>query len=138
LASFQKPATIAAIASAYTTDIWETNQDSVTPGLSNALAFKAQASTISSVDQILGDPMMRSVITTTLGIPQQIAFQPLDAQEHAISSRIDIKKFQSPSFVASFVQQYLIANAANAAASSSTTPDLTTLSIQSQGQGFFA
>src|SRR5271166_609994 len=44
LASFQTPTAIASIAHAYATATWETSQDTVTPGLSNALAFKAQAS----------------------------------------------------------------------------------------------
>jgi hypothetical protein len=136
LRSFQKPATIASIANAYATATWQTNQDSVTPGLSNALAFKGLASTITSVDQILGNPTMRTVITTALGIPEQIAFQSLNAQERAISTRIDITQFKDPKFVESFVQRYLIANAANASSSSSTTPDLTTLAVQ--GQGFLA
>jgi hypothetical protein len=131
LASFQSPATIASISSLYATDTWETNQDSVTPGLSNALAFKTTASTITSVDQILGDPTMRTVVTTALGIPEQIAFQDLNAQEQAISTRVDITKFKDPAFVNTFIQQYLIANAANA--SSSSTPDLTTLAVQGQG-----
>ena len=135
LASFQNPATIASIANLYATDTWETNQDQVTPGLSNALAFKAQASTITSVDQILGDPMMRTVVTTALGIPEQIAFQDLNAQEQAISTRLgSVSQFQNPTFVTSFVQKYLIANAASASSSSSSsTPDLTTLAIQAQG-----
>ena len=133
LASFQNPATIASIANLYATDTWETNQDQVTPGLSNALAFKAQASTITSVDQILGDPMMRTVVTTALGIPEQIAFQDLNAQEQAISTRLgNVSQFQNPTFVTSFVQKYLIANAANASASAST-PNLTALAIQAQG-----
>ena len=133
LKSLQNPATIAQIANDYATASWETSQDQVTPGLSNALAFKAQASTITSVDQILGDPTMRAVVTTTLGIPQQIAFQSLDAQEKAISSRIDITQFKSPSFVESFVQRYLIANAANASSSGSSSPDIMTLAIQAGG-----
>jgi hypothetical protein len=137
LAAMQTPATIASIANAYATATWETSQDSVTPGLSNALAFKTQASTITSVDQILGNPTMRTVVTTALGIPEQIAFQDLYAQEQSISTRLDITQFQNPSFVESFVQRYLIANAAatSSAASStgSSTPDLTTLAIQSQG-----
>jgi hypothetical protein len=136
LQSFQNPATIASIANAYATATWQTNQDSVTPGLSNALAFKAQASTITSVDQILGNPNMRTVVTTALGIPEQIAFQSINAQEQAISTRVDITQFQDPKFVESFIQRYLIANAANASSSSSTTPDLTTLAVQ--GQGFLA
>jgi hypothetical protein len=131
LASFQNPATIASLANLYATDTWETTQDTVTPGLSNALAFKAQASTITSVDQILGNPTMRTVVTTALGIPQQIAFQDLHAQEQAISTRLgNVSQFQNPAFVTSFVQKYLIANAANA---SSSIPDLTTLAIQAQG-----
>jgi uncharacterized protein DUF1217 len=133
LAAFQKPATIAAVANLFATDTWETSQDSVTPGLSNALAFKTQASSITSVDQILGDMAMRTVVTTALGIPEQIAFQSINAQEVAITSRVDIKKFQDPKFVETFLQQYLIASATAAAASSSSTPDLTTLAVQGQG-----
>jgi hypothetical protein len=133
LASFQNPATIASIASLYTTDTWETNQDSVTPGLSNALAFKAQASTITSVDQILGNPMMRTVVTTALGVPEQIAFQDINAQEQAISTRVNIAQFKDPAFVTTFIQQYLIANAASSSSSSSSAPDLTALSVEGQG-----
>jgi hypothetical protein len=63
----------------------------------------------------------------------QIAFQPLTAQENAISSRLDIKQFQDPKFVEKFVQRYLIANSANTSSSSSATPDLMTLAVQAQG-----
>jgi hypothetical protein len=134
LSSFQNPATIAAIANAYATATWQTSEDKVTPGLSNALAFKTQASTITTVDQILGNPTLRTVVTTALGIPQEIAFQDLGAQENAISSQLDVTKFKDPKFVESFMQRYLIANAASASSStSSTTPDLTTLAVQGQG-----
>ena len=133
LAALQSPSAIASISQAYAQATWQKNEDSVTPGLSNALAFKAQASTITSVDQILGNPTMRTVVTTALGIPQQIAFQDLVAQETAISSQLDVKQFQNPGFVESFLQRYLIANAASAASSSSSTPDLTTLAVQGQG-----
>jgi hypothetical protein len=135
LAAIQNPKVIAAVAQGYAQMTWENAQDSVTPGLSNALAFKASASTITSVDQILGDPNMRTVVTTALGIPQQIAFQSINAQEKAISSQLDITQFQKPSFVESFTQRYLIAASANAAASTSTTADLTSLAIQARGSG---
>jgi len=133
LASIQNPTAIASIAKAYATATWQNNEDTVTPGLSNALAFKAQASTITSVDQILGNSMMRTVVTTALGIPEQIAFQPMTAQEQAISSQVDIKQFQSPKFVESFVQRYLIANSANTSSSTGTGTDLTSLAVQAQG-----
>jgi RNase H-fold protein (predicted Holliday junction resolvase) len=130
LQAIQNPAAIASIAAAYTKATWEKNEDSVTPGLSNALAFKAQASTITSVDQILGNPTFHTVVTTALGIPEQIAFQDLGTQENAITSRVDIKRFQDPKFVESFTQRYLIANNGSSTASA---PDLTTLAVQGQG-----
>ncbi len=133
LASFQKPATIAAIANLYATNTWQAGQDSVTPGLSNALAFKQQAASITSVDQLLGNLTMRKVVTTTLGIPQEIAFQSINAQEQAISTRLDVKKFQDPKFVETFVQRYLIANAAAVASSPSTEPSLSSLAVQQRG-----
>jgi hypothetical protein len=131
LTSIQTPAAIASITAAYTKATWEAGEDAVAPGLSNALDFKARASTMTSVDQILGDPSIRSVVTTALGIPQQIAFQDITAQENAISSRLDVKNLQDPKFVETFAQQYLIANAGSASAASA--PDLTTLAIQGQG-----
>ncbi len=139
LKSIQNPAAIAAIAKSYAQATWQAGQDTVTPGLSNALAFRAGASKLTSVDLILGNPVMRKVVTTALGIPEQIAFQSLNAQEIAISSRLDITKLKDPKFVESFVKRYLIENSANvasAAASSNATPDLTTLAIK--GRGFLA
>jgi hypothetical protein len=86
---------------------------------------------MTSVDQILGDPSIRSVVTTALGIPKQIAFQTLRAQEKAISNRLDLAKLQDPKFVETFAKRYLIANSGSSSAES--TPDLTTLSVKGMG-----
>ncbi|HBK04731.1 MAG TPA: hypothetical protein DDZ81_02580 [Acetobacteraceae bacterium] len=136
LSAIQNPTAIASIANAYAQATWESSQDSVTPGLSNALAFKAQAASITSVDQILGNMTVRTVVTTALGIPPQIAFQDMSAQTQAISSRLDVKQLQDPKFVENLAEQYLIANNANASSSTGSTSDLTTLAVQ--GQGFVA
>jgi hypothetical protein len=140
LAIIQDPKVITAVSDAYAEYTWRHSLDATTPGLSNALAFREAASTITSVDQILGDPMMRAVVTTTLDIPLQIAFQPLKAQEKAISSRVDITKFADPKFVESFVQRYLIAAGKAAAATNNSytnayglAPDLAALAVQSRG-----
>jgi hypothetical protein len=109
LSVIQNPQVLDTIANAYAEVTWRQSLDAATPGLSDALAFRQSASSITSVDQILGDPVMRRVVTTTLGLPLQIAFQPLEAQEKAISSRLDITQFSKPAFVESFVQRYLIA-----------------------------
>jgi hypothetical protein len=108
LSVIQSPSTLSTLTSAYAEVMWRQSLDNAVPGLSNALSFKQEASSITSVDQILGDFTLRTVVTGALGIPEQIAFQPLEAQEKAISSRLDISKFQDPTFVNTFVQQYLL------------------------------
>ena len=132
LSILQNPKVISTLGNAYAEVAWRQSLDATTPGLSNALSFRQSAASITSVDQILGDPTLRTVITTTLGIPQQIAFQSLPTQERAINSQIDITKFKDPKFVENFTQRYLIAAEA-ASTTSSSTPTLTTLAIQAQG-----
>jgi Protein of unknown function (DUF1217) len=129
------PKALAAVTNGYSEVLWRTNLNQKTPGLSNALDFLARAKTITSVDQVLGDPTFRDVVTTALAVPKQIAFQELGAQETAISHRIDVKKFQDPKFVSQFVQRYLIAaqQAAISAGGTNGAPDLTTLASQSAG-----
>jgi len=132
LSVIQQPQVITTIADAYAEVTWRNSLDATTPGLSNALTFRGEATKITSVDQILGDRVMRAVVTTTLGLPLEIAFQPLEAQEKAISSRLDITKFQDPKFVESFVQRYLVA-AGSTGSSMTGTPDLSSLAIRSNG-----
>jgi hypothetical protein len=133
LSVIQQPATIKAIGQAYAQTVWEQDQDKANPGVANALAFQQQASSITSVDQILGNSTLRTVVTTALGIPETIAIQPLEAQEKAISSRLNISKLKSPTFVNDLIQQYLLNNATNNAASGASTPDLTTLAVSQAG-----
>jgi hypothetical protein len=132
LSIIQNPSVISTIANGYAEVTWRQSLDKQTPGLSNALTFRAEASKFTSVDQILGDSVVRTVVTTALGVPEQIAFQSLTAQENAISSRLDVSKFQDPKFVETFAQRYLIAASANTSATSST-PDLTTVAVQAGG-----
>ena len=132
LSVIQNSKVLDTIANGYAEVTWRNSLDATTPGLSEALTFKSQASSIGSVDQILGDSTLRKVVTTALGIPQQIAFQDLGAQEQAISSKVDIAKFKDSKFVESFTTQYLIA--ASAAASSTTSsPSLDSLTYSARG-----
>jgi len=43
---------------------------------------------------ILGDRVLRNVVTTTLNLPAQIAVQSVETQERLISSRLNIEDFQ--------------------------------------------
>jgi hypothetical protein len=133
LSSIKSPTTLAGIAQAYAQTVWESNQDSVTPGLANALYFKSQAGNIKNVDQILSDPTLRTVVTTALGVPEQIAFQDVGAQEQAITTRLNVSDFKDPTFVSQFTQRYLIANSSSSSSSSASSTDMTSLALQAQG-----
>lgn len=133
LSIIQDPNVIQTIANGYAEITWRQSLDATTPGLSNALTFRGEASQITSVDQILGDSVMRTVVTTALGIPLQIAFQPLEAQEKAITSRLDITKFQNPKFVESFTQRYLLAAQQQASSTSSSSSTLEALAVRAAG-----
>jgi len=118
LAILKDPATLATLANAYAEVKWRHSLDATTPGLSNALAFRAGAAKVTSVDQILGDTVLRDVVTTALGIPKEIAYQELPAQERAISNRLDLNKLKDKHFVDSLTQQYLVKKAEQAAGTS--------------------
>jgi hypothetical protein len=124
LSNIQQSSTIASIANAYAQQSWYNSLNATTPGLSNALIFRATAATdATSVDAILGNSVLRSVVTTALGLPEEIALQPLEAQETAITSRMDITQLQNPTFVDQFLQKYMIAEATSAS-SSTTSSDI--------------
>jgi len=131
LAELKNPQVAAALTRGYAEVMWRQSLDKATPGLSNALAFLGQASSVKTVDDILGDPVNRAVVTGALNIPQAIAFQSLTAQEHAITSRLDVKNLQDPKFVTSLTDQYLLAMQQNTAVAG--TGDLTSLAVQARG-----
>ncbi len=132
LSVLQDPKVLDTIANGYAEITWRQSLDASTPGLSNALSFRAQASGIGSALQILGDSVLRDVVTTALGIPRQIAFQGLPAQEKAITDRLDLSKLKDPHFVDTLTQEYLLNKADSG---TTTTPTLDALAIQAKARG---
>lgn len=133
LSIIQDPKVLSTITNGYAEVLWRQSLDKQTPGLSNALYFIQNASTFTSADQILGDSVARSVVTTALGIPQQLAYQPLSAQQQAITSQLTISDLQKPGFVQSFADRYLAVMQSSAQSSSSSGSSLSSLAVQSQG-----
>jgi hypothetical protein len=82
--------------------------DEQLPGLGSAILFKSIAKDLDTPIKILGSALGREVVTTALGLPKQIALQSLQAQEKAITDRLDPKKLKDPEFVDKLVQRYLI------------------------------
>ena len=119
LSVLKQQTSLDAITNGYAQVQWESSLDQTTPGISAALDFRSRASTFKTADQILGDANVRAVVTGALGIPEQIAFQPLEAQEKAITSRLDITKLQDPKFVEQLARSYLVQNQSSSSSTSS-------------------
>lgn len=82
--------------------------DEQLPGLGSAMLFKLVAADFDETVKILGSALGREVVTTALGLPQEIALQSINAQEKAINARLDVTKLQDPEFVDRLVQRYLL------------------------------
>jgi Protein of unknown function (DUF1217) len=108
LAELKNPSVISTLTNAYAEVEWRQSLDAATPGLSNALTFLSQANQIKSVNDILTNLTNFQVVTTALGIPQQIVNQDLTAQQQAVGSRINIANFQNPNYVTSLTDAYLL------------------------------
>ena len=130
LAELQNPSVISTLTNAYAEIEWRQSLDQATPGLSNALDFLSQASSITSVGDILDNYTNFEVITTALGIPQEIVNQDQSAQEQAITSRLDISKLQDPSYVTSLTDTYLLTMQEQNSSSASDSTSLTSLAVQ--------
>lgn len=79
------------------------------PAIVDALVFKEQAaSAAGSVYALLGNPVLRRVVTTTLGLPLELAVQPVEAQARAISQRLDVSRLADPRFVDRFAERFLV------------------------------
>ena len=132
LAGLTDPKVQAQVADAYARVTWLNSLNQATPGLAQALQFKQQASSIKSVDQILGDPTNFEVVLTALGIPQQVVYQGITGEEQAVASKLDITKLQDPTFVNNLTSQYLLAKQ-QAAQGTQSGNSLDALAVQASG-----
>lgn len=79
----------------YTTAAFEKAQGQTNPALRDALYFERNAGKIKSAYDILGDNVLRSVVTYTLGLPPEIARQSVEKQKSLIEQKLDLKKFEN-------------------------------------------
>ncbi len=92
---------------------WNQNLETEQPGLGDAVLFKERATAVdSNIYAVLGDPIIRRVVTGALGLPPQIAIQSVEAQARAVSARLDIRKLEDPKEVQRLAERYLM-NRAN-------------------------
>ncbi|MFY9656683.1 MAG: DUF1217 domain-containing protein [Methylocystis sp.] len=129
----------------YVENSLETSQGQQDPGVQLALYFQAQAPNVTSVDQILADKNLLSVVQTALGVSPLTSAESLDTQANMLSSNLKLSDFQDPAKLQEFIERFCAQydannNAPGATTSSASTTTLSTASLfqtaSSAGYGF--
>jgi hypothetical protein len=93
--SFSSTTLIDKVVNRYVTSEYEKDLGKTNPALREASYFLRKIGSIKDSLTILGDSVLRSVVTFTLDLPPQIAFQSIDKQRSLIDQRIDVNKFKT-------------------------------------------
>lgn len=94
---------------------WRRQLEQRAPGLGDAMLFRERAATgVSNTFELLGNPVLRRVVTTALGLPPQLALQSVEAQARAVEARLDVGRLRNPAEAQRLVERYLIARAGEA------------------------
>jgi hypothetical protein len=124
LSKFKDSAVIADVVSKYAINAYERSLSDINPALRDAAYFLRNIGNVTDIYQILGDKVLRMVVTQALGLPAEIANQSVQKQKQLIEAKLDIKKFRTAAtgappteFAISFARKYLAA--ADASSSSS-------------------
>lgn len=101
-------ATIETIVEKFQQTAYEKNLDEQAPGVRVAIEFKRRLEDVSSTVQLLGDSVLREVITKANYIPDEIAYQETEAQVAAVEKKVDVEELKSdPDMVEKMVLRYL-------------------------------
>ncbi len=95
--------------SKYVEQSLEDNQATTNQGVSNALYFKRNASSITSIYGLLADSTMLSVVETAYGISSTLSEDDVDTQEELLSKVITVSDFQNSTKMEALVERYTAA-----------------------------
>lgn len=115
LDGLRDPAMVQRLSDAFLKYQYRSGLDDQQAGLADALYFLESARNVEDVFDVLGDAVLRRVVTGALGLPDQIAIQGVEAQGRAVTSRLKLEALQDDRAVRKLAERYLIA-AANRAA----------------------
>lgn len=106
---------------------WQGDLEAKQTGLGDAVVFRERAASVDgNVYAVLGDPILRRVITGALGLPDSIAVQPVETQARAVQARLKLERLDNPKEVQRLAERYL-ANVAMKEASTSSVSSLALL-----------
>lgn len=96
------------LAEKYKTNEYEKSLGEQNPALRQAEYFKRKIEGITDTFQILGDKILRDVVTTALGLPTEIVFQSIDKQKELVENGFKVGDMADPKKLEGFIQRYLI------------------------------
>ncbi len=116
LGSLSDPKMLEILSNGFTKYEYRTGLSATNPGMANAIFFSENAKNVKSVYDILGNGVLRRVVLGALGLPDQLAIQPVETQARAVASRLKLADLQDPTRVRAIAERYLMAEADKAAA----------------------
>lgn len=93
LATLKDSATLDKLVGKYGVNEYEKSFEKQNPAIREGLYFLRNIGKVTSAYEILSDPVLSKVVRTVLGLPDQIALQPIETQAALITKRLDIKQF---------------------------------------------
>lgn len=88
---------------------YEKHLDEQAPGVRAAIEFSRRLPDATSTASLLGDSVLREVVTVANAIPKEIAYQETEAQVTAVERKVDLAALQSdPDAVEKLVSRYLV------------------------------
>ena len=112
IATLRDPKMQASLADGLRRAQWNRNLEQEQPGLGDAIIFRDRARSVDgNIFAVLGDPVIRRVVTGALGLPLQMAIQPVETQARAVRARLDIAKLEDPREIQRLAERYLMARA---------------------------
>lgn len=87
---------------------YERYLDEQAPGVRAAIEFERRIKDVSQTVQLLGDGVLREVVTVANNIPEELAYQEVDSQVTALEKRVDINALKNDrTEVEKLVMRYL-------------------------------
>ncbi|MEY4793348.1 MAG: hypothetical protein RL724_284 [Pseudomonadota bacterium] len=123
LGSLADPKMIDILINGYTKYEYRTGLSEANPGMADAMYFIENAKDAKSTYNVLGNRVLRRVVMGALGLPDQIAIQPVETQARAVQARLKLADLQNPDKIRALAERYLMAEADKAAANAGTTSD---------------
>lgn len=124
---FANAANVQAIVAAYSQNSFESSEDTVSPGIQAALHFTNTIGSVTSISQLMSDPLLVKVAVGGANLPSTFGTMDYGNQVALLTKAIDLTKFSSAAYVTHFVTNYLVTNSTNTQANTASTAALTLL-----------